>query len=123
MQNIHIDEIIANLTDDKFTNQELEQYLESPNVVVKVNAIIAVYRNQITENSIIEKLNYISQNIKNEPKLLGVWTTGHFAMAVLYLLNTSNTLRIYNENTERFDKYTIQDIESAIEQIPLSFGQ
>ena len=123
MQNRHIDEIIANLTADNFTNQELEQYLESPSVLVKANAIIAVYRNQITENSIIQKLNYISQNIKNEPKLLGVWRTGHCAMAVLYLLNTSITLGIYNENKEKFDKYTIQDIESAIEQIPLSFGQ
>lgn len=123
MQNIHIDEIVANLIADKFTMQELEQYLESPFVLVKANAILAVYRNQITENSIIQKLNYISQNIKNEPKLLGVWTTGHCAMAVLYLLNTSITLGIYNENKERFDKYTIQDIESAIEQIPLSFGQ
>lgn len=123
MQNRHIDEIIANLTADNFTNQELEQYLESSNVLVKANAIIAVYRNQITENSIIQKLNYISQNIKNEPTLLGVWTTGHCAMAVLYLLNTSITLGIYNENKEKFDKYTIQDIESAIEQIPLSFGQ
>lgn len=117
-----IDKIIDNLVANNFTNQELEQYLESPNVLVKANAVIAVFRNQITENSIIQKMNSISQNIQNEPKVLGVWTTGHLAMAVLYLLNTSITLGMYNDNTEKLDKYTKEDIEHAIEQIVLSFG-
>lgn len=116
-----IDKIIDNLIANNFTYQELEQYLESSSVLVKANAIIAVYRNDITENSIIQKLNNISKNIQNEPKLLGVWTTGHCAMAVLYLLNTSITLDMYNDNRKKFDKYTNEAIESAIEQIPLSF--
>lgn len=97
--------------------------MESPSVLIKANAIIAVFRNQITEDSIIQKLNFISQNIKNEPKVLGVWTTGHCAMAVLYLLNTSITLNMYNANREKFDEYTNEDIQSAIEEISRSFGQ
>ncbi|MBO4997314.1 MAG: hypothetical protein J6D02_04880 [Lachnospira sp.] len=120
---IYVDKIIDNLIANNFTNQELEQYLESPSVLIKANAIIAVFRNQITEDSIIQKLNFISQNIKNEPKVLGVWTTGHCAMAVLYLLNTSITLNMYNANREKFDEYTNEDIQSAIEEISRSFGQ
>lgn len=112
-----IDIIINNLITNNFTNQELEQYLESSSVLVKANAIIAVFRNRITENNIIQKLNFISLNMKNEPEVLGVWTTGHCAMAVLYLLNTDITLAIYNDNRKHFDEYTNKDIESAIEQI------
>ena len=93
-----IQETINNLLINNFTNQELEQYLDSPFVLVKANAIIAVFKNGITKNSIVQKLSFISQNIQNEPKLLGEWTTGHFAMAVLYLLKTDITTNIYNCN-------------------------
>lgn len=113
-----VQEIINKLMANNFSNQDLEQYLESSLVLIKVNAIIAVWRNKITEKSIIHRLNYISQNIQHEPKVLGEWTTGHYAMAVLYLLNTKDTQEIYNKNYNKLDGYAKESIKKLIEQIP-----
>lgn len=97
----NVQEIINDLMSNNFSTQDLEQYLESSLVLIKVNAIIAVLRNKNTEKNINHKLNYISQNIQHEPKVLGEWTTGHYAMAVLYLLNTKDTLELYNNNRKK----------------------
>lgn len=113
-----VQEIINKLMANSFSNQDLEQYLESSLVLIKVNAIIAVLRNKITEKRIIYKLNYISQNIQQEPKVLGEWTTGHCAMAVLYLLNTKATLEIYNNNKKKLDEFDKESIKKLIGQIP-----
>lgn len=112
-----IQEIINDLRSNNFTTQDLEQYLESPLVLIKVNAIIAVLRNKNTEKNINHKLNNISQNIQHEPKVLGEWTTGHYAMAVLYLLNTKETLELYNNNSNKLDEYAQDSIKKLIEQI------
>lgn len=113
-----VQEVINKIIANNFSNQDLEQYLESSLVLIKANAIIAVLKNNITEKSIIHKLNYISQNIQHEPKVLGEWTTGHVAMAVLYLLNTKDTQEIYNNNTKKLDEYAKESINKLIEQIP-----
>lgn len=113
-----VQEIINDLMANNFTTQDLEQYLESSLVLIKVNAIIAVLKNKNTEKNINYKLNYISQNIQHEPKVLGEWTTGHYAMAVLYLLNTKDTLELYNNNSKNLDEYTKDSIKKLIEQIP-----
>ncbi|MCM1181375.1 MAG: hypothetical protein NC347_14050 [Clostridium sp.] len=116
-----IQETINNLLMNNFTNQELEQYLDSQFALVKANAIMAVFRNGMTESRIIQKLNFISRNIQNEPKLLGEWTTGHCAMAVLFLLKTEDAIEMYNCNIKKLDKYTQESIGKLIEQIPLCF--
>lgn len=113
-----VQEVINKLMANNFSDQDLEQYLESSLVLIKVNAIIAVLKNKIIEKNIINKLNYISQNIQQEPKVLGEWTTGHYAMAVLYLLNTKDTQEIYNNNNKKLDEYAKEGIKKLIEQIP-----
>ena len=113
-----VQEVVNKLMANNFSNRELEQYLESSLVLIKVNAIIAVLKNKITEKSIIHKLNYISQNIQREPKVLGEWTPGHYAMAALYLLNTKDTQEIYNNNNKKLDEYAKDGIKKLIEQIP-----
>lgn len=112
-----VQEIIDKLMSNNFSNQDLEQYLESTLVLIKANAIIAVLKNKITEKGIIHKLNDISQNIQQEPKVLGEWTTGHYAMAVLYLLNTEDTQEIYNNNNKKLDEYDRESIKEIIGQI------
>lgn len=116
MSNVQV--IINQLMTNNFSKQNLEQYLESPYVLIKVNAIIAVLRNKIADKSVIHMLNHISQNIQNEPKVLGEWTTGHYAMAVLYLLNTKDTKDIYNNNSNNLDEFAKESINRLIEQIP-----
>ena len=113
-----VQEVVNKLMANNFSNQELEQYLESSLVLIKVNAIIAVLKNKITEKSIIHKLNYISQNIQREPKVLGEWTPGHYAMAEIYLLNNKYTKEIYNNNNNKLDEYAKDGIKKLIEQIP-----
>ncbi len=112
-----VQEIIDELTTNSISNQDLEQYLESPSMLIKVNAIIAVLRNKIIEKNIIYKLNLISQNIQHEPKVLGEWTTGHCAMAVLYLLNTKDTLDIYKNNIKKLDNYDKEGIKKLMNEI------
>lgn len=114
----NVQEIINSLTTNDLENYELAQYLDSPLVLIKTNAIIAVLRKKNAEISIINKLDYISQNIVKEPKVIGEWTTGHYAMAVLYLLNTKETKSIYNKNMKDMDEYTKCSIEKLIEQVP-----
>lgn len=122
MENIrnvgNVQEIINKLTDNDFSKHDLEQYLESPLVLIKTNAIIAVIRINCTEFAIIDKLNFISQNIMQEPKVLGEWTTGHYAMAALYLLNSKETKKIYDDNLKKLDECTKERIKKLIEQIP-----
>ncbi len=109
--------IINRLESNDFSIADLEQYLESPMVLIKVNAIIAVIRENVTEESIIRKLNYISQNTQNEPKVIGEWNAGHYATAVLNLLNTKDTREIYNNNIKKYDVCVRQGIEKLSEQI------
>lgn len=115
---INVQEIINKLIDNDFSKNDLEQYLVSPLVLIKTNAIIAVIRKNCTEYDIIDKLNFISQNIKQEPKVLGEWTTGHYAMAALYLLNSKETKKMYNDNLKNLDEYTKENIRKLIKQIP-----
>ncbi|MDE6016766.1 MAG: hypothetical protein K2H41_13940 [Acetatifactor sp.] len=115
----NIQGIISRLASNDFSISDLEQYLESSLVLIKVNAIIAVLREHITEESIICKLNYISQNIQNEPKVIGEWNTGHFAIAVLNLLNTKDTRELYNNNIKKLDVYAQQGVERLSEQISI----
>lgn len=112
-----VQDVINKLLVDDFDNQDLECYLESSLVLIKVNAIMAVLKRNINENNIIHKLNFISKNIKEEPKVLGEWTTGHYAMAVLNLLNTKETQKMYSANLKKVDIYTKESIEKLIEQI------
>ncbi|MBQ8188498.1 MAG: hypothetical protein IJZ44_01840 [Lachnospiraceae bacterium] len=113
-----VQEIIDKLRINDFSNRDLEQYLESSLMLVKTNAIIAVLRKNITEESVVLKLKKISKNIQQEPKVIGEWNTGHYAMAVLYLLNTMRTREIYNDNMKNLDKYVQDGIKKLIEQIP-----
>ena len=113
----NVQEIINGLKADRFNCQELEQYLESPLVLVKVNAIIAILRNGITEKKIINKLIDISENIQQEPKVIGEWTTGHYAMATLYLLNVRDIQELY-DNSGKPDEYDRGSIRKLIEQLP-----
>ncbi len=50
--------------------------------------------------------------------MLGEWTTGHYAMAVLYLLNTKDTQEIYNNNNKKLEEYDKESIKKLIEEIP-----
>ena len=113
----NVQEIINKLEANDFSIHDLEQYLGSSIVLVKVNAIIAVLREKITEESVICKLNYISQNIYQEPKVIGEWNTGHYAMAVLNLLNTMDTQEMYNNNMDKLDVYAQQGVKKLSEQI------
>lgn len=116
-----VQEIINRIRNNDFNDQDLEQFLDSSLVLVKVNAILAVLKGNLTEEKIIYKLSCISQNIHHEPKVLGEWTTGHYAMAVLYLLDTKKTQKIYNETLKELDECTIESIIKLIEQIPNCF--
>ena len=59
----------------------------------------------------------MSENIRQEPKVLGEWTTGHYAMAVLKLLDTEETCKLYYRHLMRLDSYEKKSIEALIVQI------
>jgi len=112
-----VQEIINSLQSNRFSIRDLEQYLGSPILLIKVNAIIAVLRERISDENIIFKLNCIAQNIQHEPKVIGEWNTGHYAMAVLDLLNTVDTRDMYDNNMNKLDAYTQRGVEMLSEQI------
>lgn len=119
MENVQI--IINNIINGNISERQLQKYLDSDLVLVKVNAILAVLRKKNYTHDVVNKLNKISKNILHEPKVMGQWTTGHYAIAVLYLLNTDETRRMYDNNVCKLDENTKGSIENLIKQIMLSY--
>lgn len=109
---------INKIRQGNFSDEELRQYLDSTLILIKANAIMAIVKQEITENSIINKLYEISLRINQESKVIGLWTNGHLAMAALKLLNTSESLELYQNSMNKVDADTQEDIERLIKQLP-----
>ena len=117
----NIQRIIDTLKENAVGKKELESYLESKLVLVKVNAIVYVIRHKILDNNIINKLKVIGENINCEPIVLGSYTTGHFAIAALYMLNSSKTLKIFNEINGKLNEYDKESVIRLIKEMPYLF--
>ncbi|MCI8485284.1 MAG: hypothetical protein HFH41_13250 [Lachnospiraceae bacterium] len=113
----NVQEEINKIMVGDFSDNDLVDYLNSPLVLVKTNAMIAMLKKSNIDKKSIDKLIDISQNIQREPKVIGEWTTGHYAMAVLKLLGTKIADNAYHDNIKKMDMYTRDNIESLIKQI------
>ena len=113
-----IQDTIDKIRQGNCTNDELNQYLESALLLVKANTIMAIIKRKTEESSIINKLYQISLRINQESKVIGLWNNGHLAMAALKLLNTSESLVLYEDSINKLDENTQKDIERLIEQLP-----
>lgn len=109
---------INRLKQGDFNEQELIEYLGSCMALVKANAIIAVFKYKITSNNILDLLYAISLKGNQESKVIGVWTNGHLATAVLKLLNTDTSLELYVKSIGKVDEITKKDIDRLINQLP-----
>lgn len=67
-----VQETINKITENRCDNLDIGQYLDSPLVLVKANAILAVIRQKIIEKQILAKLDVISRNIRQEPRVWGL---------------------------------------------------
>lgn len=92
-----IQEILDNLNRDNVSINDIEKFLASGNILIKVNAIMATIRLNIHDDKIIQKLSQIAQNIDNEPRVIGIWNGGHFALAALKFLNTEKSETQYKQ--------------------------
>jgi len=110
--------IINRINQGDFDEQELHDYLGSSYILVKANAISAILRCNITSKDILERLYAVSLNINQESKVIGVWTNGHLATAVLKLLNTYLSMKFYEKSVRQTDENTKNDIKRLIEQLP-----
>jgi hypothetical protein len=116
-----IQNVINRLNQGDFNEQELKEYLGSSIALVKANAILAVFKYKIASKNILDMLYTISLNGNQESKVIGVWTNGHLAVAVLKLLNADTSLELFNNSIRTFDEITKKDIERLINQLPQIF--
>lgn len=84
--------------------------------VTRFPAIITVLRDNITDKCVLNELNKISSNVQKEPKVIGEWTTGHIALAVLYQLDTEDAQKIYADNVKKFG-LDEKNFEKVVDQI------
>ena len=92
-----IQEILNKLNGTNVSTDELERCLDSGNILIKANAIMAIVRLNIYSDKIIGQLSKIARNIDNESRVIGAWNSGHFALLALRLLNTEKSKTLYEQ--------------------------
>jgi hypothetical protein len=78
--------VIERLKNNEYTTDELLDILDSKNPIVLYNAMACIAKNNIMEQTIIERLSALSKKLSNEDKSLGYYKTGHLAMSALLKL-------------------------------------
>ena len=92
-----VQETLDKLNGNDVSTGEIERCLDSGNILIKANAIIAVVRLNIYNDKIISQLSKIALNLENESCIIGTWNSGHFALAALKLLNIETSKNLYKQ--------------------------
>ena len=112
-----VQSIINKIINGMCSNKELCSYLESPLVLIKANAILEIINSKNSEIDIIHGIYNLSKKIDHEPKVIGVWNTGHFAMAALKILDTDESSLLFEKSFNSIDRLKQKDIEDLIENL------
>jgi hypothetical protein len=92
-----VQETLDKLNGSNVSTGEIERCLDSGNILIKANAIMAIVRLNIYNDKIISQLSKIARNIDNESRVIGAWNSGHFALIALKLLNTEKSKTLYEQ--------------------------
>jgi hypothetical protein len=114
-----VQETIDKLNGNNVSTGEIERCLDSGNILIKANAIMAVVRLNIYNDKIINQLSKIAQNLDNESRVIGTWNSGHFALAALKFLKTEKSKTLYEQIVSGLNTSQQEALERLITEWPL----
>ncbi|ASR48557.1 MULTISPECIES: hypothetical protein [Paenibacillus] len=106
------------IREGKISDDKLVECLDIHHNQVMMNAMSQIAKKKLCNEKIIEKLKHISQfRDPKVNKLFGIDTLGHYSIAVLRVLNTSESIKQYDllmAELDDFDKEIVERIAEGI---------
>ncbi|MDQ0171882.1 hypothetical protein [Paenibacillus tundrae] len=109
-----LDDKVRHIRQNELSVQELIECLDSKQIYIISNTMIRIVELKINNTLVIEKLQNLTQYMGERYTFAEGIGIGHFAMATLSILNTSDSLKAYHEILENLKEVDIQRIEKAI---------
>ncbi|MEY8743845.1 hypothetical protein [Paenibacillus tundrae] len=109
-----LDDKARHIRQNELSVQELIECLDSKQIYIISNTMIRIVELKIKNILVIEKLRYLTRYMGARYTFAEGIGVGHFAMATLSILNTSDSLKAYHEILENLKEVDIQRIEKAI---------
>jgi len=113
-----VQQVINNIKKNNITNDDLIHYLDSPNIIIKANAIFQIVRMKLNDESVINKLVNLAKRGDIEPKVIGLYNNALFALAALRWLETENSLRYFEEIVSSIESEKYGTLQKLIEEKP-----
>ncbi|MCM3175026.1 hypothetical protein [Paenibacillus sp. MER 99-2] len=105
---------VRHIRQNELSIRELIEFLDSKQIYIISNTMIRVVELKIKNILVIEKLQYLTQYMGARYTFAEGIGVGHFAMATLSILNTSDSFKAYHVTLENLKEVDIQRIEKAI---------
>lgn len=106
------------IREGKIGDDQLVECLDIQHNQVQLDAMSQIAKKKLCNEKIIEKLKHISQfRDPKVNKLFGIDTLGHYSIAVLRVLNTSESIKQYEllmSELDDFDKGIVERITEGI---------
>lgn len=92
-----VQQIINKIKMNDITLNELINYLDHSNILIKANAIFQLVKLKVHDELALGKLVQLAKRIDEEPKVLGQYNNGFFALAALNWLETESSVNKFEE--------------------------
>lgn len=109
-----LDDKVRHIRQNELSIRELIEFLDSKQIYIISNTMIRVVELKINNTLVIEKLQNLTQYMGERYTFAEGIGIGHFAMATLSILNTSDSLNAYHETLENLKEVDKERIEKAI---------
>ncbi|WP_145049238.1 hypothetical protein [Paenibacillus xylanexedens] len=110
-----LDDKVRHIRENELSIRELIEFLDSKQIYIISNTMIRVVELKINNTLVIEKLQNLTHYMGERYTFAEGIGIGHFAMATLSILNTSDSLNAYHETLESLKEVDKVRIEKAIE--------
>ncbi|WP_338541758.1 hypothetical protein [Paenibacillus tundrae] len=110
-----LDDKVRHIKLNELSIRELIEFLDSKQIYIISNTMIRVVELKINNTLVIEKLQNLTQYMGERYTFAEGIRIGHFAMATLSILNTSDSLNAYHETLENLKEVDKGRIEKVIE--------
>ncbi|MFS0556706.1 hypothetical protein [Brevibacillus sp. 179-C9.3 HS] len=109
---------INSIKKNDIAKEDLIQYLDSSNILIKANAIFQIVRLKFHDDITIEKLVCLAKKLDEEPKVIGSYNNALFALAALSWLETEQSLKRFEEIVKSIDPEKRILLSKLIEEKP-----
>lgn len=113
-----IQQIINKIKNNDVTQNDLIDYLDHSNILIKANAIFQLVKLKIHDEVALGKLAQLAKRIDEEPKVLGQYNNAFFALAALRWLETEHSVKKFEEIVLHIDSEKRSILNKLIEEKP-----